>query len=81
MPIASLLQQAGFNPEDTHILTEAFDRAWIKFEASGHALAGQACAPSTRALLAKRIVETAEKGERNVDRLVDDGLGYLAEVK
>jgi hypothetical protein len=81
MPIVSLLQQAGFNPDETHLLTEAFDRAWIKFKASGHALGSEACAPSTRALLAKRIIETAQKGERNVDRLVEDGVGYLAEVK
>jgi hypothetical protein len=81
MPIVSLLQQAGFNAGDTHILTEAFDRAWIKFKASGNALADEACAPSTRALLAKRIIETAQKGERNVDRLAEDGVGYLAEVK
>ena len=61
MPIVSLLQQAGFNPEDTHILTEAFDKAWTKFKSSGHALSGEACAPSRRA-----IIETAQKGERNV---------------
>jgi hypothetical protein len=81
MPIVSLIRDAGFNPDDTHILTKAFDRAWIKFQSSGHALAGETCAPSTRALLAKRIIETAQKGERSVDRLVEDGVAYLAEVK
>jgi hypothetical protein len=33
MPIANLLQQSGFNPDDTHILTTAFDQAWNKFKA------------------------------------------------
>jgi hypothetical protein len=81
MPIVNLLQQAGFKPEDTAILTEAFDKAWITFKASGNALAGDACAPSTRALLAKRIIEFAESGERNVDQLADNGVTYLSEVK
>ena len=81
MQIDSLFQQAGFNPNDTHILTEAFDQAWTKFKSSGHELSGEACAPSTRALLAKRIIETAKNGERNVGRLVEDGVSYLAEVK
>jgi hypothetical protein len=37
--------------------------------------------PSTRALLAKRIIETAQKGERDPDRLVEDGITYLSELK
>jgi hypothetical protein len=40
-------------------------------------------APSTRAraLLAKQMIEMAQKGERNIDRLVDDGVAYLQGVK
>ena len=81
MPIVALLQQAAFDPEITHILTTAFDKAWDKFKSSGSALADDACAPSTRALLAKQIIETAQKGERNIDRLVENGVAYLREVK
>jgi NADH:ubiquinone oxidoreductase subunit D len=40
-----------------------------------------ACAPSTRALLAKQIIETARKGERNIDHLVENGVAYLREIK
>jgi hypothetical protein len=81
MPIVSLVQQAGFGPEQTRNLTEAFDQAWGKFKQSGSALAEDACAPSTRALLAKRIIEKAQAGERRTDRLIEDALRYLAEVK
>ena len=81
MPIVALLQEAAFDPETTHILVTAFDKAWDKFKSSGNALADDACAPSTRALLAKRIIETAQSGERNVDRLVENGLAYLQQVK
>jgi N-acetylglucosamine kinase-like BadF-type ATPase len=80
MPIVQLVQDAGLQPEETHILTEAFDQAWERFKASGNPLAGEACAPSTRALLAKRMVETASKGEKNADRLIEDALTYLAET-
>ena len=81
MPIVALLQEAAFDPETTHILVTAFDEAWDKFKSSGNALAGDPCAPSTRALLAKRIIETAQRGERNIDRLVENGMTYLREVK
>ncbi len=81
MPIGALLQQAAFDPVATHILTTAFDKAWHRFKSSGSALADDACAPSTRALLAKRIIETAQRGERNIDRLVENGVTYLGGVK
>jgi hypothetical protein len=62
-------------------LTTAFDKAWDKFKSSGSPLADDACAPSTRALLAKQIIDIAQKGERNIDRLVENGVTYLQEVK
>jgi hypothetical protein len=65
----------------TPVLTTAFDNAWAKFKASGSALAGEDYAPSTRDLLAKRIIERAQKGERDTNRLVDDGIAYLSELK
>jgi hypothetical protein len=81
MPIVALLQEAAFDPETTHILATAFDKAWDKFKSSGNTLADDTCAPSARALLAKRIIETAQRGERNIDRLVGDGMTYLQGVK
>src|SRR5437660_1722047 len=53
MPIVPLLQEAAFDPETTHILTTAFNKAWDRFKSSGSALADDACAPSTLGLLAK----------------------------
>ena len=81
MPIVALLQKAAFDPETTQILTTAFDKAWEKFMSSGSALADDRCAPSTRALLAKQMIEMAQRGERNIDRLVENGVAYLQEVK
>jgi hypothetical protein len=81
MPIVALLQKAAFDPETTQTLTTAFDKAWEKFKSSGSALADDVCAPSTRALLAKQMIEMAQRGERNIDRLVENGVAYLREVK
>jgi hypothetical protein len=39
MPIVSLLREAAFDPETTHILTTAFNKAWDNFKSSGSALA------------------------------------------
>ena len=53
MPIRSLIEQEKMTSDMTAILTTAFDSAWDEFKTSGSALAGDGCAPSTRALLAK----------------------------
>jgi hypothetical protein len=76
-----LIEPERISSDLTPILTTAFDNAWAKFTASGSALAGGGYAPSTRDLLAKRIIETAQKGERDTNRLVDDGIAYLSELK
>jgi hypothetical protein len=81
MPIVPLLQEAAFDPETSRILATAFNTAWDKFKSSGSPLAEEACAPSTRALLAKQIIERARQGERSIKRLVEDGVGYLQELK
>jgi hypothetical protein len=64
----------SFNPETMNILTSAFDAAWNVIEESGASLANDA---STKELLAKRIIETASRGERDPTRLADDALAHL----
>jgi hypothetical protein len=76
-----LIEPQRISSDLTPILTQAFDNAWAKFKASGSALAREVYAPSTRDLLAKRIIKTAENGERDTNRLVDDGIAYLSELK
>ena len=65
-----------FDPDDVRILTTAFDEAWKAVQASGVALEGRA--EAVRELLALRIIEMAELGERDPHRLRDDALLYLA---
>jgi hypothetical protein len=76
-----LIEPERISSDLTPILTTAFDNAWAQLKASGSALAGEGYAPSTRALLAKRIIKTAQNGERDTNRLVDDGIAYLSELK
>jgi hypothetical protein len=80
MTVRSLFEHGGFSPDMTRTLGNAFDKAWDEFSSSGHPLADANCAAATRALLAKRIIETAQTGEKRADRLARDGLEYLAQL-
>ncbi|MEA2905432.1 MAG: hypothetical protein QOI12_2819 [Alphaproteobacteria bacterium] len=81
MSIASLLEKSAFDPDSVVILASAFETAWNTIKASGSPLAAEGQAQSTRELLAKRIIETAQTGERNPRRLVDDALAYVTARK
>jgi hypothetical protein len=65
----------SFDPETMNILTSAFDAAWRVIETSGGSLANDA---ATQELLAKRIIETGSRGERDPTRLADDALAHLS---
>jgi hypothetical protein len=78
MPIIASLAQNAFDPESIRVLETAFDAAWKTVNSSGSDLAVDGRAASTRELLAKRIIEMAERGESDPRRLVDDALAHLA---
>jgi hypothetical protein len=78
MPMVALLSDAAFDSETTELLGAAFEAAWEKVNAAGSALAEGPEAALTRELLAKRIIELAKRGERNLDRLVESALDHLA---
>jgi hypothetical protein len=81
MPIDSLLKNSTFGPETTALLASAFDTAWDTIKKSGSPLAADDKAASTREVLAKRIIEMGQRGERDRQRLVDDALYHLAGPK
>jgi hypothetical protein len=81
MPILSLLRETAFDPETTALLASAFDIAWGVVKKSGNSLAADDQAASTREVLAKRIIDRAQQGERDPKRLVDDALVHLARSK
>ena len=67
-----------FDPELTGAMAAAFDTAWDRLENSKSALARGDCAPRTRYVLARVIVELAGSGERDPDRLCEKALAHLA---
>ena len=81
MSIASLLAETAFDPDTVALLASAFETAWDTVKKSGSPLAADDQAASTRELLAKRIIATAQKGERDTQRLVDDALAHLPAAK
>ena len=81
MSIASLLAETAFDPDTVALLASAFETAWDTVKKSGSPLAADDQAASTRELLAKRVIATAQKGERDRQRLVDDALAHLPAAK
>jgi hypothetical protein len=81
MPIARFFADAAFDAEETRLLVAAFEAAWQVIQRSGSSLADETHAASTRARLAKRVIEMGRRGERNHDRLVEAALLYLANAK
>jgi len=74
MPIVQLLAKAAFDPESAEMLAAAFDAAWDTIR---NTLAAAENADAARERLAKRIIEMAQRGERDPKRLVDDAVSYV----
>ncbi len=65
MSIIPLLAQSAFEPETVEFLVSVFETAWKKVELSGSKLASPAYQRAAQELLAKRIIEMAQRGERD----------------
>jgi hypothetical protein len=68
----------AFDAEEVRILTEALKQAWKTVSDSGAHFASADHAAATRERLALRIIEMAQLGESDPNRLRDDALLYLA---
>jgi hypothetical protein len=77
MPLKNLLRNVVFEPETAQLLASAVENAWESLKASGDPLAANGNAAETRTLLAKRVIELAQQGERNADRLRDQALARV----
>lgn len=73
----SLFGHGTFDPETTSALVAAFEAAWETVIKSGSPLAAADRAAATRDLLAKRIIASAQSGERDPKRLKEDALAAL----
>lgn len=77
MSIIPLLAQAAFEPEMIDFLVSVYESAWSKVENSGSKLASPAYQRAAQEIIAKRIIELAQRGERDPEQLADDAVKYL----
>ena len=62
--IRPLLAQSAFEPETIEILVSVFENAWEKVEQSGSKLASPRYKRAAQEIIAKRIIDMAQHGER-----------------
>ena len=78
MPIIPLLAQSAFDPEFIETLVAAYEAAWQKLEQSGSTFASPRYKRAAQEIVAKRIIEMAQRGEREPNQLAEDAVSYLA---
>jgi hypothetical protein len=71
----------AFEPESVKILTEAFDDAWARLQASNAPYGTEDYALAGRTILAKYIISAARQGEWNPKLLADNALLHLSRQK
>jgi hypothetical protein len=79
MSIAPLLAQTAFDPEFIETLVSAYEDAWEKIEKSGSAFASPRYRRAAQEIVAKRIIEMAQRGEREPSQLAEDAVAHLAQ--
>ena len=67
----------AFDDNEVRILVDAFDQAWKAVQDSEAPIASEGHVNATRERLALRIIEIAQLGERDPNRLREDALLYL----
>jgi hypothetical protein len=70
-----------FAPEEVRLLTDAFDDAWSKVQASKAPWATDDYAQVGRTILAKHIITNAQSGEFDPRWLADSALLHLTQHK
>ena len=70
-------RQTAFDPEFVQVLASALDDAWNRIEESGSRFARPAYARAMREVIAKRVIETAQRGVENSHALADDAVQFV----
>ena len=73
MPIRAYLNGEGFDPETVRLMGLAFEMALASLRSS-------ACTDPLREALARKIIELAKTGERDLERLCEGALEDLPTV-
>jgi hypothetical protein len=76
--ILKFTRETAFTPENIQILAAALDRAWESLQQSGSRLTRPAYSRAMREVVAKRIMEMAQRGVQDREALVADALRFIA---
>jgi hypothetical protein len=67
----------AFEFSKTRTICDAFDEAWAFLQGLGSDLTEPSNSLATQTILAKRILEMADQGRRDIPELRDDALAFL----
>jgi hypothetical protein len=76
--VLKIFRETAFTPETIQILADALDEDWERLGQSGSRLARPAYARAMREVVAKRIIEMAQRGVEDREALVADALRFIA---
>jgi hypothetical protein len=71
-------RETAFTPETIEILAAALEETWERLKKSGSRLARPAYSRVMREVVAKRIMEMAERGVQDREALVTDAIRFIA---
>jgi hypothetical protein len=71
-------RETAFTPEAIQILAAALDEAWERIRQSGSRLARPAYSRAMREVVAKRIIDMAQRGVQDREALVADVVRFVA---
>jgi hypothetical protein len=70
--------QIAFDPETITVLSAALEEAWGRLLQSGSECARPAYARAMREVVARRIIDMAQRGTKDKKELVEGAVGFLA---
>jgi hypothetical protein len=76
--VLKFFRETAFAPETIEILAAALDDAWQKLQQSNSPLTRPAYSRVMREIVAKRIIEKAQRGVRDRETLMEDALRFVA---
>jgi hypothetical protein len=79
MSIIPLLSNSAFEPEHIETLVAAYEDAWQKIVKSGSTFASPRYRRAAQEIIAKRIIDMAQRGGIEMHRLADDAVTYLTQ--
>jgi hypothetical protein len=76
--VLKFFREAAFTPETIQILAAALDEAWEELRQSGSRLTRPAYSRAMREVVAKRIIDMAQRGVQDRETLVADAMRFVA---